>query len=79
MSTPGGMRAARSYARDPSVAQRGVDRGTWQRIVSYAARYKVAVVVFLVLTGMSAGLVVVTPLLLQRLVDDDQPLSLIHI
>jgi len=64
------MRAARSYARDPSVAKRGVTRGTWRRIVSYAARYKVAVVVFLVLTGMSAGLVVVTPLLLQRLVDD---------
>ena len=70
MSTPGGMRAARSYSRDPAVARRGVDRATWRRIASYAARYKVAVAVFLVLTGMAAGLVVVTPLLLQRLVDD---------
>ena len=70
VSTPGGMRAARSYARDPSVARRGVDRSTWRRIATYAGRYKVAVVVFLVLTGMAAGLWSSPPLLLQRLVDD---------
>ncbi len=69
MSTFSG-RTARSYSRDPAVASRGVDRATWRRIASYAGRYKVAVVVFLVLTGISAGLVVVTPLLLLRLVDD---------
>jgi ATP-binding cassette, subfamily B, bacterial len=70
MSTASGFRAARSWSRDPSVVQRRPERATWRRIASYAARYRNAVVVFLVLTGLSAGLVVVTPLLLQRLVDD---------
>ncbi|WP_380168187.1 ABC transporter ATP-binding protein [Jannaschia sp. R86511] len=70
MSTFSGGRAARSYRLDRSVAGRDVDRATWRRIASYAGQYKRAVAVFLLLTGLSAGLVVVTPLLLQRLVDD---------
>ncbi len=70
MSTFTGGRAARSYRLDPSVARRGVQTATWLRIASYAGRYRTAVVVFLLLTALSAGLVVVTPLLLLRLVDD---------
>jgi ATP-binding cassette subfamily B protein len=52
------------------VTRRRVDAGTWRRVLGYAAPYRARIVVFLGLTVVSAGLVVVSPLLLQRLVDD---------
>ncbi|WP_336921162.1 ABC transporter ATP-binding protein [Aquipuribacter sp. SD81] len=70
MSGLGAHSAIRSFSRDPSVAGRRVGAGTWRRIAGYADRYRWRIVVFVALTVASAVLVVVTPLLLQRLVDD---------
>ncbi len=73
MHTPGQMRAGRalsSLRKDQSVADRKVSRETVRRILAFARPFRRQIVVFLVLTVGGSALVVVTPLLLQRLVDD---------
>ncbi len=60
----------RSYSRDRGVADRRLAPGTWRRVLSYAGPYRTPIAAFLGLVILDAVLVVVTPLLLQRLVDD---------
>ena len=60
----------RSFTRDGSVADQRLAPGTVRRIGTYARPYRGSIVVFLVFTVIDALLVVATPLLLQRLIDD---------
>lgn len=62
--------AVRSYSRDPKVAQRKLAPGTWRRVLGYARPYRPRIAAFLALVVFDAVLVVVTPLLFRRLVDD---------
>jgi ATP-binding cassette subfamily B protein len=59
----------RSFSRDDSVADHKLTPGTVRRVAGYAQPYRAAIVVFLILTVVDALLVVATPLLLQRLID----------
>ncbi|HYJ76405.1 MAG TPA: ABC transporter transmembrane domain-containing protein, partial [Kineosporiaceae bacterium] len=61
---------ARSFTRDRSVAQRKLAKGTWRRVLTYARPYRSSITLFLVLVVLDAMLVVASPLLLQRIVDD---------
>ena len=73
MHSPGQMRqwgSLSSLRKDPSVADQKVSRETVRRIFGFARPYKRQITVFLVLVVGGSALVVVTPLLLQRLVDD---------
>jgi ATP-binding cassette subfamily B protein len=60
----------RSFTRDGSVADRRLAPGTVRRVGSYARPYRGSIAVFLVFTVIDALLVVASPLLLQRLIDD---------
>ena len=60
----------RSFARDGSVANQKLTPGTVRRIAGYAAPYRWPIGFFLVLTVVDAFLVVASPLLLGRLIDD---------
>lgn len=60
----------RSFTRDGSVANQKLTRGTVRRIAGYAAPYRRPIIFFLVLTVVDAFLVVASPLLLKRLIDD---------
>ena len=62
--------AMRSYRADPAVKDHKLARGTWRRILEFARPYRRLIAAFLVLVVGGSSLVVVTPLLLQRLVDD---------
>jgi len=61
--------AFRALRTDRSVADQRLARGTLRRVVGFAAPHRRPIAVFLVLTVLDAGLVVVNPLLVQRLVD----------
>ena len=60
----------RSFARDGSVANQKLTPGTVRRIAGYATPYRRPIGFFLVLTVVDAFLVVASPLLLGRLIDD---------
>lgn len=60
----------RSFARDGSVAEKKLTPGTVRRVAGYASPYHRSIGFFLVLTTIDALLVVASPLLLQRLIDD---------
>jgi ATP-binding cassette subfamily B protein len=60
----------RSFTRDASVTGQRLAPGTIGRIASYARPYRGAISLFLVLTVIDALLVVATPLLLGKLLDD---------
>ena len=60
----------RSYARDGSVAEQKLAPGTVRRVASYAGPYRRTIAIFLGLTVVDALLVVASPLLLLRLIDD---------
>ena len=62
--------AFRSLRTDRSAAQQRLARGTVRRVLAYAAPHRRLIVLFLLLTVVDAGLVVVSPLLVQRIVDD---------
>jgi ATP-binding cassette, subfamily B, bacterial len=62
--------AFRSLRTDRTAAQQRLARGTVRRVVRYAAPHRLLIGYFLVLTVVDAGLVVVSPLLVQRIVDD---------
>jgi ATP-binding cassette, subfamily B, bacterial len=71
MSGMMGMGPAWRHLRsDRSVASARLDRGTLGRVVRFARPHRRLITVFLALTVVDAGLVVVTPLLVQRIVDD---------
>ena len=61
---------ARSYSRDRNVGAQKLAPGTWRRILTYARPYRGLIGVFLGLVVLDAVLVVVTPLLLKRLIDN---------
>jgi ATP-binding cassette subfamily B protein len=61
---------ARSLTRDRSVTDRKLAPGTTRRILTYARPYRRLIAGFLVLVVFDALLVVATPLLFRRLIDD---------
>ena len=60
----------RHVRTDRSIVNNKLDRGTVRRVLSFARPHRRLIAVFLVLTVVDACLVVVTPLLVQRIVDD---------
>jgi ATP-binding cassette subfamily B protein len=55
---------------DRSIAKSKLDRGTVRRVLAFARPHRRLIAAFLTLTVVDACLVVVTPLLVQRIVDD---------
>jgi ATP-binding cassette subfamily B protein len=70
MNHRGEWASLRSYRQDATVKDHRLTRGTTRRIFAYARPYRFQVAVFLVLVVLAALLVVATPLLLQRIVDN---------
>lgn len=71
MMSPGGRGAVFRHMRtDRSEVPRGVSRETVRRVLSFARPHRGLITVFLLLTVVDACLVVVNPLLVQRLIDD---------
>ncbi len=68
---PGATRFStlRSFSRDPAAA-RPVSRETVWRIVAFARPYRRQITGFLALVIVAAAMVVATPLLFQRIIDD---------
>ena len=60
----------RSMTQDQSVKEIKLKPGTIKRIISFAKPYKRAVLFFLITVILDAVLVITTPLLLSRLIDD---------
>jgi len=60
----------RHVRTDRSVASTRLDRGTVRRVLGFAGPHRRLIAVFLALTIVDSCLVVVNPLLVQRLVDD---------
>ena len=55
---------------DRSIVNNKLDRGTVRRVLGFARPHRRLIAGFLVLTVVDACLVVVTPLLVQRIIDD---------
>ena len=62
--------AMRNLRSDRSVVDERLNRGTLRRVGRFAVPHRALISVFLVLVVLDAALVVVTPLLVQRLLDD---------
>lgn len=62
--------AMRSMTADPSVKSQKLKPGTFNRIVGYAKPYKTLIAFFLVTVVIDALLIISTPLLLRKLIDD---------
>ena len=62
--------AFRAVRTDRSAVNQRVAKGTVLRVLSYARSMRGLIAVFLVFTVIDAGLVVVIPLLVQRIIDD---------
>jgi ATP-binding cassette subfamily B protein len=60
----------RSLTADASVKDQRLKTGTVKRIASYAAPYRTALIFFLLTVVVDAVLVITSPLLLKRLIDD---------
>ena len=60
----------RSLTADQSVKNQKLKKGTFKRIVSFAKPYKVSLIFFLITVVIDAFLVVATPLLLRKLIDE---------
>ena len=60
----------RSMTADPSVKEQKLKPGTVKRIFSFAQPYKASITLFLITVVLDAVLVVATPLLLRRLIDE---------
>jgi len=60
----------RSMTADPSVKEQRLKPGTVKRIVKFAQPYRLSIIIFLATVVVDAALVVATPLLLKRLIDD---------
>lgn len=67
---PGPGAAWRHLRTDRSVVNNRIERGTLRRILEFAGPHRRKIAVFLALTVVDAAMVVVTPLLVQRIVDD---------
>ncbi|MBC7277274.1 MAG: ABC transporter ATP-binding protein [Nocardioides sp.] len=66
----GGGGIMRNLRADRTVLERGLPKGTLKRVVSYARPHRALLGAFLLFTIFDAALVVVTPLLTQRIIDD---------
>jgi ATP-binding cassette subfamily B protein len=66
----GGGGIMRNLRADRTVLERGLPKGTLKRVVSYARPHRALLGAFLLFTMFDAALVVVTPLLTQRIIDD---------
>ncbi len=66
----GGGGFGRTLRQDARVADHRLVPGTIRRVVGYAKPYRVQIALFLGLVVLGALLVVATPLLLQRIIDD---------
>lgn len=62
--------AMRSMTADPSVKSQKLKEGTFKRIVGYATPYKVQIFFFLITVIIDAILIISTPLILRKLIDD---------
>jgi ATP-binding cassette subfamily B protein len=60
----------RSYRRDESVVSHKLAPGTFRRIVAFAKPYRLQIAIFLLLVIFDSILVIVTPLLLRKIIDD---------
>ncbi|WP_121251868.1 ABC transporter ATP-binding protein [Nocardioides ferulae] len=60
----------RTMRQDRSVVNSRLERGTVKRILGFAAPHRRLITAFLALTVVDAAMVVVVPLLVQRIVDD---------
>jgi len=71
MSSMSPMGAAWRHLRsDRSIVDNRLDRGTVRRVVGFAKPHRALIAVFLGVTVVDAAMVVVIPLLVQRIVDD---------
>nr|WP_246005939.1 ABC transporter ATP-binding protein [Georgenia muralis] len=68
MGGPGGF--GRTLRQDDSVKDHRLRRGTTGRVLAYAAPHRRYIAVFLALVVVGSLMVVATPLLLQRIIDD---------
>ncbi len=62
--------AFRMFGKDRSVTRQTLQEGTARRVLTYGMAFRREIVIFLVLTIIGASLVVATPLLLGRIIDD---------
>lgn len=62
--------AMRSMTADPSVKSQKLKPGTFKRIVGYAKPYKALIAFFLVTVVIDVVLIISTPLILRKLIDD---------
>jgi ATP-binding cassette, subfamily B, bacterial len=62
--------AWRHMRTDREAAKARVDRGTVRRVMGFAGPHRRTIAAFLLVTVIDAGLVVVNPLLVRRLIDD---------
>jgi ATP-binding cassette subfamily B protein len=62
--------AWRHLRSDRSVVNNRIERGTVRRVLGFARPHRRLIAAFLTLTVIDAGLVVVNPLLVQRIIDD---------
>jgi ATP-binding cassette subfamily B protein len=60
----------RSMTADPSVKEQKLKPGTVKRIFRFALPYRTNIIIFLATVVVDAALIVTTPLLLKRLIDD---------
>jgi ATP-binding cassette, subfamily B, bacterial len=62
--------AWRHMRTDRDAVKSRVERGTVRRVIGFAGPHRATIAAFLLVTVIDAGLVVVNPLLVQRLIDD---------
>ena len=70
MSMHGAWLNYRSMTADPSLKEQKLKPGTVKRIFSFAKPYQVSIYVYLATVVVDAALIVATPLLLKKLIDD---------
>lgn len=70
MSMQAAWMTHRSMTQDPSVKQQKLKPGTVKRIFSFARPYRTSIIIFLATVVVDAALIVATPLLLKRLIDE---------
>jgi len=70
MSMHGAWLNYRSMTADPSLKEQKLKPGTVKRIFSFAKPYQVSIYIYLATVVVDAALIVATPLLLKKLIDD---------
>ena len=70
MSMHGAWLNYRSMTADPSIKEQKLKPGTVKRILSFAKPYQFSIYIYLVTVVIDAALIVATPLLLKKLIDD---------